>query len=107
MSAQPYSRADRNRIRAAFRAGRDGVIVVAVNKGAGALTLASEAHLCARRRDGRPVPQPAPRIEPPTRLDSMVHLCDEFEKRNFHAPRLFVRDEYGNVAVVDLGTEAG
>lgn len=99
MSTQPYSRADRNRIRAAFRAGKNGLIVVAIDETAGSITVESEAYLCARLRAGRPMRRPA-RIAPPRRLDT-IPLHDG-AVRNFHAPRMFIRDEHGNVAVVDL-----
>lgn len=81
MSTQPYSRADRNRIRAAFRAGKNGLIVVAIDETAGSITVESEAYLCARLRAGRPMRRPA-RIAPPKRLDA-VPLTDDGVVRNF------------------------
>ena len=99
MSAQPYSRADRNRIRAAFRAGKNGVIVVAIDSAAGSITVASEAHLCARHRAGRPVVQPAGLA--PDDGEAAIRLADEGDARTFVAGPSYERLADGSWLVTE------
>lgn len=101
MSAQPYSRADRNRVRRAFRDGHCSLIVTAVDEDAGSITVTSESLLAARCIAGRPQRRPpAPSIPPPRRVASIA-VEDNGVTYNFRPGRSYERLPDGSWLVTE------